>query len=367
MTPEQFEKALIQIYLMSQKVILRKIEKITAKGGPVEYERAVLDEIGKIISKLDKEAGKFAGDVIPLVYRSGIDDTVNALNAYKGIHVASSGLMVKLHQDAIENLANNYFNNMAASHRYVARRFSDIFRQAQIEAAIQRMTTGSTLDDAKKILLFTLHKKGIAGFEDKAGRQWSLKHYAEMATRTATAEAYTAGTLNTMEELGFDLVMMSKHRTACPLCQHYEGKVFDRSGKHPDYPPLTYAMPNGYTIHPNCRHAVTPWIEELMFDDEIKEAKEAVKNVLPQGNLIQTREYQEKMGEYRAWLKEDGNKGKRDTIKIEGREPDVKINITKQELDMESATYTFKDNIDDIDTYIKSIVSKRNRSFIKGF
>jgi len=42
-----------------------------------------------------------------------------------------------------------------------------------------------------------------------------------------------------------DLYQISAHGTTCALCAPYEGRVYSRSGKDPDFPPLSdaFALP----------------------------------------------------------------------------------------------------------------------------
>jgi len=87
-------------------------------------------------------------------------------------------------------------------------------------------------------------------------RRYSLKWYAETVARTMHSEARTEATLATMAEYGGDLVRMTFHDGACPLCVPFAGKVYSVSGRHPDFPELT---PEKRTpIHPWCRHWLIP-------------------------------------------------------------------------------------------------------------
>jgi len=57
---------------------------------------------------------------------------------------------------------------------------------------------------------------------------------------------------------------MSSHPGSCPICQQFEGRVYSISGKDKRFPKLDVAFSSGYAnIHPNCRHTLEPYIEEL--------------------------------------------------------------------------------------------------------
>ncbi len=105
-----------------------------------------------------------------------------------------------------------------------------------------------------------------------------------MAMRTTRRQAEIAAVLTA--DLEQDLYKISSHSTACPLCAPYEGRVYSRSGTHPDFPPLAAAFgkvdPDGpddlsnswLNIHPNCLHVLLPWTDAGMTKEEIAKIKE---------------------------------------------------------------------------------------------
>jgi hypothetical protein len=116
-----------------------------------------------------------------------------------------------------------------------------------------------------------------------------------MVARTTTAEAHLQGTANRLVEQGHDLIKVSTHRGACPLCEPWQGKILSITGKTEGYPTLEEAKAAGL-FHPNCRHAYGLYIDldkeieepeigleagetaetELYNDTLLKESKEAV-------------------------------------------------------------------------------------------
>jgi hypothetical protein len=140
----------------------------------------------------------------------------------------------------------------------------DEIRKAGIAAATQKVLTGSTLREMKRDLVESLANRGINAVKDKLGREIHLDSYASMVARTTVREATNLGCLNEMEELDNDLVQFSSHASACPICAPIEGRVFSISGRDKRYPPLSSAFRSGYhTLHPNCLHVLTPYIEKF--------------------------------------------------------------------------------------------------------
>ena len=70
------------------------------------------------------------------------------------------------------------------------------------------------------------------------------------------------------------------------MCAPFEGRVYSRSGKDPDFPPLAMAfgkvdpkgkddLTNTYlNIHPNCLHVILPWTAAGRTEEEIKKIKD---------------------------------------------------------------------------------------------
>jgi transposase len=108
---------------------------------------------------------------------------------------------------------------------------------------------------------------GVTGYRDPAGRNWLLKTYAEMATRTATGQAHLTGTLDRYREQGRDLVI-SDSPEECPVPPvRGERAVELRRRRTPSLPDgISYmgsldAARAAGLFHPNCTHranAYTP-------------------------------------------------------------------------------------------------------------
>lgn len=60
--------------------------------------------------------------------------------------------------------------------------------------------------------------------------------------------------LNDARYFGTDLVQMSAHENACPLCAPYQGRVYSLSGKSRKYPPIPQAFFTYGAIHEGCMH-----------------------------------------------------------------------------------------------------------------
>ena len=99
-------------------------------------------------------------------------------------------------------------------------------------------------------------KDGIPAFKDKAGRRWSVEGYSQVVLRSNEGAMTRAVQNAAFDEFDVDLVEITSHMGARPLCAPYQGRVFSRSGKSSKYPPLsstTIGQPAGL-FGCNCHH-----------------------------------------------------------------------------------------------------------------
>jgi hypothetical protein len=143
---------------------------------------------------------------------------------------------------------------------------------------------------------------GIPAFKDSAKKQWSAEAYADMIIRTQSTQAAFAGQSARLDEIGCDLVEISSHIGARPLCAPYQGKIFSRNGKTKGYPKLSstsygeiaglfgincghvmyaYFQGDGKTYHPyNKKTNETAYAnsqKQRYLERQIRSAKKAIK------------------------------------------------------------------------------------------
>lgn len=113
---------------------------------------------------------------------------------------------------------------------------------------------------------------GITGFTDRAGRNWDLLSYVEMATRTAVSNAYDNLHNAALIRAGIDLVTVYTRSAegSCPHCLPWLGRRLSLTGQTPGFPTLAEARATGFR-HPNCR---CDWYSDL--DGEAREVTGAV-------------------------------------------------------------------------------------------
>ncbi len=134
-------------------------------------------------------------------------------------------------------------HNLEGVDLQIVRASQDLFRDAAVQAGDKtfRETDVFTRKRLSQKMLDDFAEKGIQSITYKNGRRVSIEAYAEMVGRTMSGHAAVQAALNRFQEYGYNLVRVSSHFRACPLCVPWEGKI------------LYTGMPGEYT--PSKRYA----------------------------------------------------------------------------------------------------------------
>lgn len=108
-------------------------------------------------------------------------------------------------------------------------------------------------------------ERGVTGFVDENGRNFSLLSYVDHATRTATARAVTAGATRTWVNVGLVLAYVSVSPEGCKVCRPWETEIISLTDTIPDGLPfrvkgtLKEAIAAGL-FHFHCTHRLRPYV-----------------------------------------------------------------------------------------------------------
>lgn len=186
---------------------------------------------------------------------------IQALNAYE------QQAMDKL------NLVNTtMLESTLAQYRKVITNTVNIERQMKAAQEVLNIATGKVItgtesrQQALRQALSQVHKEGITGFYDRAGRKWSPEAYVNMDIRTTVHNTAIEAVKTRQEDYGVDIFRVSRHSGARPLCYPYQGRYFswnnksgtftDGEGKRHRYSPISstsYGKPAGL-FGINCGH-----------------------------------------------------------------------------------------------------------------
>lgn len=115
---------------------------------------------------------------------------------------------------------------LTSSHRRIQAVMEDAFR-AGVRAG--QSATGDPTRDIQRVL-DGLARRGIAGYTDAAGRNWSLEHYVETAIRARYAEAALAAYVGVSIDAGCRFASISRNLSGHVACRVWEGKNVSLDG-----------------------------------------------------------------------------------------------------------------------------------------
>ena len=141
-----------------------------------------------------------------------------------------------------------------------------VTQEALNTAAGQVVTGVQSRTQALRQALMQVHKEGITGYFDRAGRRWTPEAYINMDIRTTAHNVAIESVKTRQQDYGVKIFRVSRHSGARPLCYPYQGRYFswdnssgtftDGEGKRHKYYPISstsYGKPAGL-FGINCGH-----------------------------------------------------------------------------------------------------------------
>lgn len=274
-----YTEELIRLFTSTQVELIRLLQKTPARGTVTKYRKELLTQVNKELALLQSRATPLMESLIRQAYVQGII----TVNRKLGIKMSSKEETVilkelsKVHRKTINVFIQNKLGDLSDTHFFIGRQIKDGIQKATEEAVGLKLATNETLKECKKNILRNFAENGINAIKTKNNRTIRLDAYADLVARSTVREVTNTATIKQVEELGYDLVKISSHTGACPICQKYEGRVYSISGKDKRFPKLDVVFSSGYAnIHPRCRHVLEPYIET--FNDV---GKDIIKSNMP--------------------------------------------------------------------------------------
>lgn len=137
------------------------------------------------------------------------------------------------------------------------------------------ITGAESRQQALRKTIRQFNDKGITGFVDKRGRNWTPEAYVNMAMRTTAGSVANEVQTARCEDMGVNLILIDSHSGARPKCAKDQGKIFsldntsgtteDLNGRKIRYYPWnssSYGEPDGI-LGINCGHHKYPFIPRV--------------------------------------------------------------------------------------------------------
>lgn len=325
---KELEK-LIAIFLKAETDIINEIGRLRSQGLVDYHAVAALARVQAILRKMENDAWTYVPRMIERQFYLRVPEARRIEGERVEKHAAGyanaavltgeqhavidqlvAGLMGEITDASITAMAT-------VQSAIIGRVEPDVYRRVGLEQVAYQQARGAGTYKMLPGFVETLRREGVAAFVDRAGRKWSLHTYCSMAARTTSRQAEVLAVLTA--DPAQDLYRISSHGTTCALCAPFEGRVYSRSGRNPDYPPLAAAFgkqdPNGpdtlantwLNIHPNCLHVLLPYTEAGRTPEEIRQIREFSN---PRSNPFtrdprtqkQIEAYRDKEAARRRWL-----------------------------------------------------------------
>ncbi|WP_333648020.1 phage minor capsid protein [Lacrimispora sp.] len=273
------------LFLKTEQRLVAEINRKRSQEYVDYAEVAALNRTQQILQEMvDDSWGYVPAMIEKIFYKSEA-----AANGYKnaaGLTASQLGIVQQLSNNLLGDIVEASVTaqrSIEESFR-IGKREADKVREAALKSVAEARAAGYGSGKAAVSMARELRSENITAFVDKAGRNWGLQDYCNMATRATARQAEVSAVLTADPD--HDLYRIVKIGSTCPICAPLEGRVYSRSGTNPDYPPLASAFgkidPNGsddlsntyLNIHPNCLHALVKYTTIGKSEAQIQKDKD---------------------------------------------------------------------------------------------
>ena len=284
---EDLARVLVELYTAAETRLAAGIARMLADDlDAPDWAVRKLEAIGgvrelaeRIVRRLDTESAAEVEQMLVLAYGRGGKAALDELGRL-GSAVPSQVSAIRTAlpgTEAIQRLVFSLVSTLRGTHLRILRWSLDSYRTVVARASVGTLLGVQTRRRTAQVAWEQLLSQGITGFTDRAGRNWQLASYVEMATRTTVAQAAVEGHLDRLATAGLDLVIVSNAPQECIRCRPWEGKVLTRTGlgsrelrlQHTTRPGQLVAVEVAGSVaeavaaglmHPNCRHSLSAYL-----------------------------------------------------------------------------------------------------------
>ena len=233
-----------------------------------------------VLTAAETEIG-YLDNAVQAANAAGLSEYFSDIPAEESALGAAKAFQMQAASDL--NLVNTVMQYKAGS-AYV-NAVNAIYRETNRQGALDIMGKGAakavsghmSLQEATRKTIRELAQKGIPAFVDKRGREWSPEAYVMMDMRSTLGNTARAAQNARCDEYNIQLIEVSSHMGARPLCAPYQGRIFSRDGSKGVttdgaggkiyYTPLSetsYGQPAGL-FGINCGHVQYPFVPGINF------------------------------------------------------------------------------------------------------
>ena len=294
---QQAAETIDSVYIDLEAQLMQNIARhLSDWGQPIDTDRWLLQKLAEI-GKLNKENIKIIAQMSGLS-QTAAERMLNEMaeeaiqNMEPGFqYLARRGLVdeavevaksnnVKQTMRNLQKQAQDALNLTNTTMLHKAQEAFKTLAQNTAEEAIKIMnnntsaviTGAESRQQALRRTIKQFNERGITGFVDKRGRNWTPEAYVNMAMRTTAGNVANEVQTARCEDYGISLIAIDAHSGARPKCAKDQGKIFDLNngsgetedldGKKIKYYPWnssSYGEPDGL-LGINCGHHKFPFV-----------------------------------------------------------------------------------------------------------
>lgn len=275
-------------------ILNRIIERVKARfdrGDDVlltaidKWQIETLQQAGFLLDDIQKEiaaaTNKMQTEIAEAMEDAGVvaleyDDAVYRAAGLEPVPLVQSPGMIAIMQRDYEATLGEWTNFTQTTAIAAQQTFIRVCDNAYHQAMSGMLSLNQAVSEAVEKLI----QDGVY-VDYPSGHRDTIETATSRAVRTGISQATAHIQDARLEEMGHDLVLVSSHLGARPEHFRWQGKVYSRFGKDPNYPGLVEATEYGSVTGlcgAGCRHNYGPWFPRMgnpfeSFDDEANQKR----------------------------------------------------------------------------------------------
>lgn len=218
---------------------------------------SVIEDLEPGFKKLVKEG--YAKDAVAVSKSKNIKQVMNSMTSQA--------------KDKLNLTNTTMLHKAQESFRYLATTIAQESLEIMNKNAASMITGAEARQQVLEKAIKQFAKKGITGFVDKRGREWTPEAYINMVIRTTSGNVAHEVQTARQRDYGIKLIEISSHSGARPKCAVDQGKIYaldnssgkttDARGREVEYFPwnsTSYGEPDGI-LGINCTHNKFSFVE----------------------------------------------------------------------------------------------------------
>jgi hypothetical protein len=272
----QYQNVEAQLIALVAKYARKQIETpddVVARLAAIQRLRAEADAIAKTLNAPD-----LANRVVAIAASEGNAAAVARIGYLPGV---KPGPIPATSAAATAQVALDLASSLDDMTKRITRYAPDAYQRVIGLLTPEVLTGTTTFTQTQRNAVQRFLGQGISGFTDKAGRDWRIGTYSEMATRTATHRAWQEANLERVRTTtGITLATIIRGVDSCAPCARWGGKIVSTDGTGAGVYHLEDSLIDGKLVdvtvsgtieqarqdgwdHPNCRCVVSAYMPGL--------------------------------------------------------------------------------------------------------